>query len=119
MKTMKLSALFAASVTGLVMSSALFAADSTAYKEAVSAAKSEFKSAVATCKDGAAGARAECMKDAESGQKLAMDKAREMRGDAQATRKIPQRTPDMMNKESGDKMMQDAGKPIDKTAPAK
>ena len=121
MKTMKLSALFAASVTGLVaMSSASFAADSTAYKEAVSAAKSDYKSAVAICKDRDAGARTECMKDAKSEQKLAMDKAREMRGDAKATGNSPGRTPGgMMNKESGDKpMMRDAGKPIGNTVPA-
>lgn len=120
MNKMKSAALFAASVTGLVMSAASFAAESTAYKEAVSAAKSDYKSAVAICKDKDAGARTECIKDAKSEQKLAMDKAREMRGDAKATGNSPDRTPGgMKNKESRDKpVTQDAGKPIDKTAPA-
>lgn len=123
MNKMKSSALFAASVTGLVISAASFAADSTAYKDAVSAAKSDYKAAVAICKDQKADARTECMKDAKSEQKLALNKARGMRGDAKATGNSPDRTPGgMMNKESGDKpMMQDADKPIDKSAakPAK
>lgn len=96
MNNIKSAVLFAASVTGLTLSAVSFAAGSTAYNDAVTAAKSDYKTAVATCKDKSPGERGSCMKEANAEQKLAMDKARGLRG---------------MNKEPRDK-------PVDKNAPA-
>jgi hypothetical protein len=118
MKPMKLSVLCAASVTGLVLSAAAFAVDSTAYKDAVSAAKSDYKSAVAICKDMKSDQRSTCMKDAKAEQKLALNKARDMRGDGKSMAKTPHAAPGAKDSEGSAKPMQDADKPIDKDAAA-
>ena len=125
MKNMKLSALCAASVTGLVLSAATFAAgnavykevgtpaksESSAYKEAVGTAKSEYKSAVAICKDMKSEQRSDCMKDAKAEQKLALNKARDLRKDGTSAVKAPHAAPGAMDKEV-------SAKPLDLSAPA-
>lgn len=118
MKTMKTSLLCAASVTGLVLSSAAFAADSPAYKDAVSAAKSDYKSAVAVCKDMKSEQRSTCMKEAKAGEKLALNKARGMRGDGKSMAKTPHEGPGAKDDEMSAKPMQEADEPMDKSAPA-
>ena len=80
MNNIKSAVLFAASVTGLTLSAVSFAAGSTAYNDAVTAAKSDYKAAAAACKSMSPGERGDCMKEANAQQKLAMDKARELRG---------------------------------------
>jgi hypothetical protein len=115
MKTMKSSLLCAASVTGLVLSATAFAADSAAYKDAVSAAKSDYKSAVAVCKDMKSDQRSTCMKDAKADEKLALNKAQDMRGDGKSMSKA---APGAKNNDVSAKPMQEADKPMDKTAPA-
>lgn len=115
MKTMKLSVLCAASVTGLVLSAAAFAADSAAYKDAVSAAKSDYKSAVAVCKDMKSDQRSTCMKDAKAEEKLALNKASDIRGDDKSMSKT---APGAKDKDVSAKPMQEADKPMDKSAPA-
>jgi hypothetical protein len=115
MKTMKSSVLFAASVTGLVLSAAAFAVDSASYKNAVSAAKSDYKSAVAICKDMKSDQRSTCMKDAKAEEKLALNKAEDMRGDGKSMSKT---APGEKDKEISAKPMQEADKPTDKSAPA-
>lgn len=144
MNRIKTAALFAASVTGLALSAATFAAAGTEqkgaaadtsvtapgkanvenhvkltaaadteYKDAVSAAKSGYKSAIAACKDMKSDERSNCMKDAKAEQKLAMNKAHDMRGEAKATGKMGKESG-----ETGDKpVTQGADKAIDKSAP--
>lgn len=112
MKNMKLSALCAATVAGLVaMSTASFAAESNAYKDAVSAAKSDYKSAVSLCKDLKSDQRSTCMKDAKAEEKLALNKARDMRGDGKSMSTTPHAAPGAMDKEV-------SAKPLDLSAPA-
>lgn len=111
MKTMKSLVLCAASVTGLALSSAAFATDGAAYKDAVRAAKSDYKSAVAICKDMKSDERSTCMKEAKAEEKLALNKARDMRGDGESMSKTPHAAPGAMRNEAG-------AKPLDLSAPA-
>lgn len=111
MKSMKSSALIAASISGLVLSAAAFALDNATYKDAVAAAKSDYKSAVAICKDMKSEQRSSCMKDAKAEEKLALNKARDLRDEGKSMAKPPQAAPGAMRNEG-------SAKSLDLSAPA-
>jgi len=113
MNKMKSAALFAASVTGLVLSAASFAADTSAYDEAVSAAKADYNSAVAACNDRKSDQRSKCVKDAQANEKIALSKAQNLREDGKSTAgKAPSAAPGAMMGNGG------SARPMDPSAPA-